>query len=273
MRHFKIKNYFQRNDINLILLCSAIIFILAVARPFIYRKEDLELAKKFGYQLSNFDIICSFNNEGILDFQNYMYVIIPLFSAIIIYMVNINRSLIRVLRYGSKNKVWNKNFLLGIVVAFILSTLLVIGGYLVSGIILKGYNNTWNTENGLPYKMLGNTEMWITVSHILVSYKVFLIFLITTFLGLCLVASIINTINLFIPSAYVYLIIIVILLLEYFDVYKFSIIKQIAISSKDWIYTSSLVAKNLNFILLIIGMYFWGKYINLKKDQFIEKQS
>lgn len=273
MRLFKKRSYLSSRELYIILVFCIVIFILSLYRPLLFIKEDLNVAINSGFKLSNFDILCCFQtNNGLIDFQSYMFIIIPLFSALIIYIIDTNNSLLKIIKYKDRNTVWNKNILLILISAFLLSTLLVIGGYLVSGVILKGFNNTWNTELGLPYKIYGTTEIWSGLSNLLVTYKVILIFWITTFLGLSFIGVFICTFKLFIRNVYVYIIIIAVLFSDFYNVINFIIILKISINSNNWLHTSSIIINNIYFLVGFFVLYFWGRYINSQKDQGIAKK-
>ncbi|WP_346930171.1 hypothetical protein [Clostridium sp.] len=225
-----------------------------------------------GYQLSNFDILNAFNGWGLISKSSYMILIIPIFSALIIYIVDYNNSLIKMIRHRSRNRLWNKKIRLILISAFLLSILLVIGGYLVSGVFVKGYNNTWNTELGLPYLIYGNTEIWSDLSNLLVTYKVILIFGITTFLGLCFIGIFICTFQLFMRNVYVYLIVLVIVLGEGCNLFNLKLLESIVITPNKWINPSSFISSNIYFLVGFLVLYFLGRYINSKRDQGLEKK-
>lgn len=169
MKLFKdIKIYLNYDD-KLFLISSFIIFILAMARPIIFQSQYDYLASNSGYKLSNFDIICSFENIGVLDFNNYMFVIIPLFTIIMIYIFNKNSSLVYVTRFESRVDIWFRRNIFSFKAALILSFVLVIGSYLLSLLMLGGFQNEWNTINGIPFKILGNTQKWVQTCELLSS--------------------------------------------------------------------------------------------------------
>ncbi len=272
MKLFKKGNYISSRELYTILIFCIIIFIISLYNPLYNMRSVLNLAIHDGYELSNFDILHAFNGWGLISKSSYMILIIPIFSALIIYIVDYNNSLIRRIRHKSRNRLWNKKIRLILISAFLLSTLLVIGGYLVSGVFLKGYNNTWNTKLGLPYFVYGNTEIWSSLSNLLVTYKVLLVFWITTFLGLCFIGIFICTFQLFMRNVYVYLMVLVIVLGEGSNLFNFKILESIVISRNKWINPSSLIANNICFLAGFLLLYFWGKYINSERDEGLEKK-
>jgi len=104
MKLFKKRNFISSRELYTILIISILIFILSLYRPLYFIKGQLNSAIANGYQLSNFDILCSFEENGLLDAFSFAFVIIPIFSALMIYVIDTNNSLIRVIRYKDRNK-------------------------------------------------------------------------------------------------------------------------------------------------------------------------
>ncbi|WP_346871253.1 hypothetical protein [Clostridium sp. UBA5119] len=272
MKLFKKGNYISSRELYTILIFCSIIFIITLYNPLYNMKSVLNLAINGGYELSNFDILHAFNGWGLISKSSYIILIIPIFSALIIYIVDYNNSLIRRIRYKSRNRIWNKNITLILISAFLLSTLLVIGGYLISGVFVKGYNNTWNTELGLPYLTYGNTEIWNDLSNLLVTYKVLLVFWITTFFGLSFIGIFICTFQLFMRNVYVYLMVLTIVLVEVCNLFNFKLLESIVISPNKWVNPNRLIASNIYFLVGFLLLYFWGRYINSERDEGLEKK-
>lgn len=274
MKLFKKKFYISSQELSTILIFSLVIFILSFYRPIHLIEIYLNYSINDGLQLSNFDFLRSFGDyDGLIDYKNYILIIIPLFSVLIIYLIDTNNVLLKTIRYKNRNEVWNKNIFLIIISAFLLSILLVIGGYLISGVFLKGYNNTWNSELGLPYKLYGTTEIWSSLSSFLVTYKILLVFWTTTFLGLCFIGIFICTFKLFIPNTCVFFITIVMTIGDAIQGLKFNFIMGIEITSSNWVHTISIIANNIYFLVCFFVLYFWGRYIYSQKDQGIVKKS
>lgn len=272
MKLFKNRNTYSKYDDKIFLISSFIIFILAMTRPIIFESQYAYLASNSGYKLSNFDVLCSFENIGVLDFNNYMFIIIPLFMIVMIYLLNKNNSLVYVARFKSRSDIWYKRTRFSLKSSFILSVILVIGSYLVSLVMLGGFQNEWNTINGIPYIILGNTEQWAQTCEFLVSYKILLIFLITTFLGLMFLSTLLNILRLIFSSVMSYIIMISILLIEYFKIVKFPIIMGICMKANDWLNIESIIFKYLYFGIGILIMVCLGAYISEKKDQFVDNK-
>ncbi|MFR1709713.1 MAG: hypothetical protein ACLSV2_12495 [Clostridium sp.] len=273
MNSSKKENCISLRELRIIIGFCIVIFLLSFYRPLRFLKDNINIALDNNFQLSNFDILSSFQDVGNVDFISYMYIIIPLFVTLIIYVVDTNNGLIRMIRYGDRNRIWNKNILLILASSFLLSILLVIGGYLVSGIILGSYKNLWNTETGLPYLLYGKTKIWGNLSQLLVSHKVIFIFWIMTFLGLSFIGAFICTIKLFIRNIYVYIILIAIAFGDFFNIFNFSLIAKISVSQREWTHPQSITFNIIYFLVGFLIFYFYGKYINSQKDQGITKKS
>lgn len=272
MKPSKKRKFISSRELYTILITCTLIFMISLYRPLYFVKRDIGSAIANRYQLSNFDILCSFEGNGLLDAFAYVFVIIPIFSALIIYLIDTNNSLIRSIRYGDRNKIWNKNVSLILISTLLLSVFLVIGGYLISGLFLKGYNNTWNTKLGYPYMIYGTTKIWPKLSMLLATYKVIPIFWITTFLGLSFIGILIYTLKLFIRNVYVYGAVMVIAFNDLYSILGFKVILGISISSKNWLYPRSIIIANIYFLVGIVVLYSIGRFMNSRKEQGIEKR-
>lgn len=271
MKFFKNKLHISKRELSSIVAFSFSIFILSFYRLVLFLKEELMVAVENGFQLSNFDILFSFQSTGIIDAYSFTFVIIPIFVLLVLFSIDYNNKTIRLIRYKNRKNLWNKNTAMILTSALLLSLLLVLGGYLVSGVILNGYNNTWNTEKGLPYLLYGTSKIWKNLSELLVSYKVLFIFGVTTFLGLSFVGLLVSTLKMLIHNIYVFFIIMAVLIIDIFGVFKFKILLGIAVSPIAWLHHDKILLYNIYFFVGAFVLYFIGRYINSTKDQGIVK--
>lgn len=256
------------HKLRIVIFCS-VIFLLALLRPMLFFQDNLSLFQSGGAQLSNFDFICSFQGDGIVDFNNYIFVIIPLYSVMITFVLDEVGGMISTIRFGSRSRLWNTKVLYVATSAFILSTLLIIGTYLVSGLFLGTYSNAWNTGLGLPYKIFGTTSKWLGLSTLLTTPKVLLVFWITTFLGFLFIGLFICMMKVIMSNLYIYLSIIIILFMDFFNILGVTVIRQISVTGNQWLNIGSIFFNSLYFIFGIVVFYLLGKYINLEKDQYL----
>lgn len=262
----------RKRELKLILVFSLLILIVSLYRPLRFLSEDLAKAAYNGYKLSNFDMMTSFEGSGNIDFNSYMFFIFPVFITLIIYIVNTNTHVLTTIRYKCRNRLWNKNIVLVLLSAFVISIMLVFGGYLISGLIVGGFNNVWNTQAGMPFYIYGTTKVWPALSQILVTRKVLSFLWITTFLGLVFVGTLICFCKLFIKDIYIYALIIGICFADNFGVFGVKLILGIALNPGSWINPITIIITNMYFILGFLVMYWIGKSISSKKDQCIEKR-
>lgn len=272
MKPSKAEKLISKREIKIIVFFSILILIVSFYRPLIYLGEDLAKAAYNGYKLSNFDLMTSFEGCGNIDFNTYMFLIFPVFTTLVIYIVNTNTHILTTIRYKCRNRLWNKNIALVILSALIISIMLVFGGYLISGLIVGGFNNVWSTGAGMPFAIYGATKVWPALSQILDTGKVLSFLWITTFLGLTFVGGLISVCKLIIKDIYIYVLIIAICFADNFGIFGFKLILGIALNPGNWINPITIIITNVYFLLVFLIMYWMGKYINSKKDQCIEKR-
>ncbi|MEG2656913.1 MAG: hypothetical protein RSA29_14555 [Clostridium sp.] len=226
-----------------------------------------------GYSLCNIDFIFSFDISSILQDTNFTYMINPLFCACALYLITINSRVVSVIRYSSKGDLWNNNFLLIILLSFVISVLLVFGTYLIGGIVLGNFSNTWHTNTGYFHKVYGNTNIWSTLSETLTTTKILFIIFVSTFIRLSMFGSIINILSIFIKQSYVFIVMISLVFIDYTNVCAFSPLKSQILKVDDIININNLIIKNLCCVFVIGSIYILGKFFRIKKDQFIEKNN
>lgn len=256
------------HKLRIVLFCS-VIFLLSLLRPILFFQDNLSLFQSGGIKLSNFDFICSFQGDGIVDFNNYIFVIIPLYSVMITFILDEVGGMISTIRFGSRSRLWNTKVLYVVTSAFILSTLLIIGTYLISGLFIGTYSNVWNTELGFPYKIFGTTSKWLGLSTLLTTPKVLLVFWSTTFLGLLFIGLFICMMKGIVSNLYIYLSIIIILFVDFFNMLGVTVIRQISVTGNQWLNVGIIFKSDIYFLLSISVFYLMGRYITLSKDQYL----
>lgn len=256
--------------LKIAILCF-IIFLMSLFNQIQDINQALILADKSGYQLSNLDILNSFKGGmGLISTFNMKIIIIPMFSILTMYIINTENDLVNVIRYKNRRNVWNKNVFIVLLSAFIMSTLLVVGGYLISGFFIKCYRNTWIIKSQSPYMLYDDTISWDILVNRLITYKVLIVLQVTTFFGLSCVGIFIRMLKLFIHDMYIFITILIMLVCETFGIVNFNFVSRIVVNSSNWLNITKIIVNNIYFILGFFLLYIWGRYIYIEKDQFIK---
>ncbi|MFA9397452.1 MAG: hypothetical protein ACERKV_04195 [Clostridiaceae bacterium] len=272
MRLFKKKYFISFEELLTIFFFSILIFALSLVRPLFFLNYDRLEAIHNNINMCGFDFLCSFKDSGIVDFMNLILIIVPLYTVLILNITDNNSKMVRLIRFHDRKKMWKNQTSIVIFSALIITILLIGGGYLYGGIILKNFNNTWNTDYGYPYLMYGNTSVWIRLSGKLYTGKVISVFFITTFMGLSFIGTLICTLKLVLKNIYTFLIIVTIPVTDFYLVFHFTVFEQIIVTTTQWIYPNSIVKNNIYFLVGFLVFYTIGGYINLKMDQTISKE-
>lgn len=270
MRHCNNLHCFKKRQLKFISILSLLMWVISSVNFIIHINKSLELSNLREYFLCSMDFILSFDIISILQDTNFTYMINPLFCACCLYIITINSRMVRVIRYNSKDDLWNNNFFLIIFFSFIISGLLVFGTYILGGIVLGNFNNTWISNNGYFYKLYCDSNVWIPLSTILTTKKMLFIMFFSTFICLSMFGSIINVLNIFIKQRYTFIIIVSLVFIDYINICEFSPLKSNIISLDNIININTLIIKNISYILLTWASYILGKFFMEKKDQFFK---
>ncbi|MDF2504703.1 hypothetical protein [Clostridium sp.] len=218
-------------------------------------------------KVSIFDMLCDvYKGSGIVGYSRYIFPIIPLFVFVLISIIDINNKTVWLARYKSRKNIWNRQVVYTIYLSFIYSILIILGGYLASGVLIGSFNNKWITKDGFVYKLLGEPSNWSIISSYFTSYKILFFIFTSNFLGLCTIGLLICVAKTFLKNQYVCILLIISLFVSVlFD--KFSIVlKQMTINLENWINPITIIKNDVYLILLILMLYVIGGWITDKRD-------
>lgn len=266
IREFKQK----MKNVNMIKLeiCICIIFILT---DFVIIGRHLKNTVPTNLNISIFDILCLPVGGGILGRISVSFPIIPIFSFLVITLLDFEKNVFYLLRLKSRKNIWNSRMKFIIILSFMYSLIVVFGGYLISGILLKNFNNGWNLENSIIYNCIKDVKIWGKVSDMFLTYKMLPLIFISFFLGTCAIGAFISMLKLKLRNIYVYLILSIILFLDVTQSEIEIIISQMTIVIKNWINPSTILLNYIYLLFITFICYFVGKEIILDKD-FISKK-
>ncbi|WP_035289337.1 hypothetical protein [Clostridium sp. KNHs214] len=218
-------------------------------------------------KVSIFDMLCDvYKGFGIVGVSRYIFPIIPVFTFILISLLDFDNKIVCLIRYHSRRSIWRKRVLYTINLSFLFSVIIVLGGYLASGILMGGFENKWINTEGTIYKLLGEPTNWSTLFSKFTSYKILFFIFTSNFLGLCAIGLLICTMKTFLKNQYVCMLLIAIIFAPVlFN--KFSIVlKQMTINLAKWMNTMTIVENGVYLILLILMLCMLGEWIIGKKD-------
>ncbi|WP_286909822.1 hypothetical protein [Clostridium sp. UBA1652] len=242
----------------------AIIIMFSVVIPSI--KYLVDIAPK-EMNLSIFDALCHVGGEyGFLGNRPLAIPIVPVFSFILISLLDSEKKIFFIVRGVSRKSIWNKQSFYIIIFSLVFSIILVFGGYLISGMLIGSFNNNWRSETSFPYSIIGATNEWETAYNMFFTYKMLIILSTSTFLGLCSIGFLIGVLKTFLKNIYMYLVLTIIIFSDGM-LSKFSlIIKQMTLSLKNWIDPFSILINDAYLLLFILVCYILGKEIMERKD-------
>ena len=136
MKLFK-ENVRNSRELKVIMVFSLLIFASCCISVIYGVNFTQNRLKVTNIVLSNLDIVYSFNGWGIICDTNFCLIIIPIFSALIIYIINYNNNFIRIIRFKTRDNLWNHKIFFIIIASLLLSIVLIGCGYLIGALYLK----------------------------------------------------------------------------------------------------------------------------------------
>ena len=184
MKLIKYFKYTSRN-INLGKYPMGIVFlimciIVALSSNMLLRMQPEDI------KYTVFDILSHISGvSGITGTLSLVFPIIPAFCYVIITLIDFDKSIYQIIRGESRAEIWNKQVFHIITIALFFSVIIVIGGYIYSGLLVGDFTNGWNSKESYIYTITGNQDSWIEIVKLFSTYKMIPIIFISTLLGLC----------------------------------------------------------------------------------------
>jgi len=218
-------------------------------------------------KVSVFDMLCDVNKGlGIIGVSRYIFPIIPTFIIILIIIIDFDKNYQFLLRYNSRKNIWKKQFMSVIITTLTYSILTVLGGYLISGILLGSFYNKWINSEGMIYKLLAYPNNWSEISSKFITYKILLFVFISNFLGLCVIGELVCIGKIFFKNQYIFLLAIISLFASRLFG-KFSIIlNQMTNNLSNFIFPITIIKNYIYLSILILIFYILGNYVVEKYD-------
>lgn len=265
MKFTDIIHYFYRNLISIKYRVCLSFFIMYISVIYLAKKYIDSLPPNI--EISVFDMLCDvYKGLGMVGISRYVFPIIPLFAFTLISMIDFDNKTLWLIRYNSRRNIWNKQFVFTLSISFLYSIVIILGGYLVSGILIGSFNNNWTNTNGIVYKLLGEPANWHEISNDFISYKILFFIFTSNFLGLCATGLLICVVKMLLKNHYVF-ILLVISLFSSALLNKFSItLKQMTINLVNWMNPITIIENDIYLIFLILMLYVIGDWIIGKKD-------
>jgi len=260
-----IRNFYK--NVFLIKYRLLIGYFLLLIGIIIISKNYIDTGILGGIKISIFDMLCDvYKGLGIIGSHSYSLVIIPVFSWMLVSIIDCDNKNICVFRYTYRKNIWNKQVFSIIILSFVYSIIIIFLGYLLSGFFTQSFNNTWTSTSGIIYKLLNQPDNWDTIAQNFSSYKILAYIFISNFLGLTSIGMLICVLKMFMKNTYVLAIIImqmyIAILFE-----KFSIVfKQMIVSLPNIVYPIFILKNDIYLIFFIVTLYILGNYVIEKKD-------
>lgn len=224
-----------------------------------------------GLNIGPLDILCNINNGvGILGYPSQIMIIIPTYLYLLINIINFDDTNMYILRNESRREIWNNQVLNSIFLAFIISIIVVIGGYLLCGFLLNDFQNYWADSNGFNYYIKGNDYNWESAVKNFNTIKVLFLVFIGFFIGLGYLGVLVSTMRNIFHSKYIWTILYTIIFFEVLTGKIDFIIKYTTISFEEFANEKIIFFQYMILILITIGLYYLGLYLKNNID-FLDK--
>lgn len=224
-----------------------------------------------GVNVGPFDILCNITGEmGILGKNFQATVIIPVYSFLVISIIDCEKNPMIVSKFKSRINIWNRQIRDSIIMSFTLTFLIVVGGYLIPGLILGDFNNYFSSTNGFNYYMLGNTQIFLNASKMFNTPMIFFVIFMSLFIGLNLLSVFIGTLKYFFSNKYIWAIVVSLCFYGTHGDRIYYPLSYTVINLEKWGNPSIIVSGSIVMILITIAFYFMGRSLAAKKD-FINK--
>ncbi|MED4515055.1 hypothetical protein P9247_03040 [Bacillus subtilis] len=220
-------------------------------------------------KLSIFDFLSDLNGIMGLTNKNVMvFILIPFICLTILLIMKREETYNRIIKLPSRTSVWNKTVIISLVYTFILTFILVLGGYLIGGLIF-GYENKWIGTNGQITVLLNNNKIPNPEQYLnkLSTFNVLTIIFLTKFLCLSIIALSTAIIKTIIKNSSLTLLCICIY--SYIDAMYLNpslFINKSILDVNNWLNLRNVLINNVYFIILLFALYFIGRELYSKKD-------
>lgn len=250
----------------------SVIFIIFVAWVLLtYKSVALLHGIPNGVKYSAFDILADISGTaGITGVLSLNFVIIPSYAIILINLIDFRNKPMFLIRSKNRDTVWKMQAIFIVIFSLLFSIMIILGGYLLSGLITGTFSNNWKMTNSYAFSLIGNSQEWGQISNNFVTSKMLIYTFISNFLGLCASGFLICTLKTILKNIYTYLILVIILFWDGI-IGKFSILlKQMVINLNNWVDPRTIIFNDLYLLVFILLCYVLGKEFMSRKD-FITK--
>lgn len=220
-------------------------------------------------QLSIFDFLSDLNGYMGLTNKNVMiFILIPFICFTILFIMNQEETYNKIIKLQSRKSVWNKTVLMSLVYIFVLTFILVLGGYIIGGLIF-GFDNNWVGNNGqitilLNENKVPNPEVYL---NRLSTFNILITIFFTKFLCLSIISLITVIIKTVIKKSSLTLLCICIY--SYVDAMYLNpslFINKSIIDINNWLNLRSVLMNDMYFIILLFALYLIGRELYSRKD-------
>ncbi len=202
------------------------------------------------------------SNMGIL-----FFIVIPSFMVLVMKLIDNEELVEKIIKNNSRIRVWNKNVILVFITSILITFIIVVLGYCLSGVILGSFENKWTSDQGNFYKLIKDKENFLMYAKNLGTIKVLSMLFITKLLGLIIIGLLVTILKAIIKSNS--LIFIILTIFGMIDGYfvEFSLLYQkLSITITGWVNVISVIINNIYLLIIVVALYFLGREIYSRKD-------
>lgn len=248
-----------------------LIYLSALISCFIIVNKDI-ISYHNEYSLSIFDLMIPPFQNGIFDKKSIAMPIVIVFISLVISVLRHDNEIYVILRQKSRDDIWKNQSKKIIIISFIYSFIVVLMAYLISGIMLGDFSNTWGSKESNIFSMYGNAEVVGKLDPYLNTGFLLGIIFLALFIGLTGIGLLIVALRTRFKNQYIVLTIVGIIFYEIIDMNCSIIVTKMAIDINNFLDPKVIIINFTFLILLSVISYICGRESIVRKDFFYNRK-
>lgn len=255
-RNFKIMKY------TILYVTFLVLFIEAIVLNVVMKTAPKDIIDT----ISIFDLLaCPSESSSAIGKAMLVFPVIPAFIYLLIKLIDLDNEVFSLIRNNSKNLIWNKMLLYTFLMSLIFAVVMILGGYIVSGLILGNFNNDWVNSNSYIYSLFPIDNPWENLSNYFITTKLLFKLSISYFLGFSMIGMLVCFLKNYLKNIYVYLVIEIIIISDWLLNLPL-IFNKMTIKLSEFCNPTLIFANCMYMIFIIMFFYIVGKGSFNRKD-------
>lgn len=254
-------------------LVYLLIYLSALIIWFIYLNK-YTISCYNAYSLSVFDLMIppSPIQGGIFGKKSIAMSIVIVFILLIISVLRHENEIYTIVRQKSRENIWKNQSKKILIISFLYSIIVVLMAYLISGIMLGDFTNTWGSKESTIFSTYGNAEVVGKLAPYLNTGFLLGIIFLALFIGLTGIGLLIAALRTRFKNQYIVLTIVGIIFYEIIDMNHSIIVTKMAMEINNFLEPKVIVINFVFLILLSVISYICGRESIVRKDFFYNKK-